>query len=386
MSAPVLKLHRNLRRQVLRGHPWIYKEAFESLPPVPVATLAKVVDRKDEFLCWGMLDSHSPIALRVISVEEKFSQKTIENKLEQAYKIRSHITSDYTDAYRLVNGEGDFLPGLVCDVYAGSAVIQYDGQGPREFWQTFPIARKVIDLTKVDAVYIKPRGKDGSDFRRLIGKVNDTQPTIKENNCKFTVDIEQGQKTGFFLDQRENRKYLAGISRGQRVINLFSYTGGFSVYAGRGKADKVVSVDISEKATSLAEKNWLLNNLPGSKHESLCVNVFDYLQSESEKWDVVIVDPPSMAHSEEQKEGATKKYTELFSQAARRVTAGGDLLLSSCSSHISFPDFYEICVEALSKARKRGQVLNIAGQGRDHPFPLACPEMRYLKFFHLRVD
>ncbi len=176
------------------------------------------------------------------------------------------------------------------------------------------------------------------------------------------------------------------MSRGKTVLNLFSYSGGFSVNAGLGGALKVASLDISKGAIDLADRNWALNGLDKSKHEALCVDVFEYLNSAGESWDHIIVDPPSMSPSESKKEAAIAKYIEVFAAAAKRVTPNGDFSVSSCSSHISFEDFFQIIEEALSAARRTGQILRVSGQGSDHPFPHACQELRYLKFVHLALD
>jgi len=210
--------------------------------------------------------------------------------------------------------------------------------------------------------------------------------TVSENGVLFKVDIVHGQKTGFFLDQRDNRQYVKNTSRGKTVLNLFSYTGGFSIYAGVGGAAKVASLDIAEGAIRLSEENWALNGLDPKKHISLCVDVFKYLTGESEMWDHIIVDPPSMSHSEDQKQRAIAKYIELFATAAKKVKKQGQLSLSSCSSHVSFEDFFEITNEALSQARRKGQILRVSGQGPDHPFPHISHEQRYLKYIHLALD
>ena len=200
------------------------------------------------------------------------------------------------------------------------------------------------------------------------------------------MNLEKGQKTGFFLDQRDNRFYVRGISKNKSVLNLFSYTGGFSISAGLGGAARVASVDISKGAIETANENWTMNDLDSSKHAGLAVDVFDYLAKDTEIWDHIIVDPPSMSHSEERREIAIQKYTDLFAVAAKKVKPLGELSLSSCSSHVSFDDFFKIISEAMSQARRRGQILRVAGQGPDHPFPHACPELRYLKFVHLALD
>jgi 23S rRNA (cytosine1962-C5)-methyltransferase len=220
----------------------------------------------------------------------------------------------------------------------------------------------------------------------MAGEITEPEITVCENGNQFKVNLEKGQKTGFFLDQRENRKYIQSISRGLSVLNLFSYTGGFSISAGRGGAKKVASVDISGGAIDLAEQNWALNGLAPEAHSGLCVDVFSYLASMQETWDHIIVDPPSMGHSEEHKSRAQAKYIELFTAVAKKVKPKGQLSLSSCSSHISFEDFFEIITESLSQARRRSQILRVSGQGPDHPYPHSCPELRYLKFVHLVLN
>lgn len=387
MSKHKIQLKRNLRRTILRGHPWVYKEALASLPKINKAELAQVFDMKNEFVAWAMLDPHSPLSLRIMSLEKSPpSFEFFQKRFLRAYELRKSVIPEKTNAYRLFNGEGDHLPGLVCDVYDSVAVLQFDGQGPSEFWDKAQIAEWIIHNTHLTTVVEKFRRHSEGGIQLLAGPACADVLTVSENGVLFKVDIVNGQKTGFFLDQRDNRKYVQNTNRDKTVLNLFSYTGGFSVYAGLGGAKKVASLDVSEGAIKLSEENWQLNGLDPKKHVSLCVDVFKYLEGDKEMWDHIIVDPPSMSHSEDQKERAVAKYTELFAAAAKRVKAQGQLSLSSCSSHISFADFYEITNEALSQARRRGQILRVAGQGPDHPFPHISHELRYLKFIHLALD
>ena len=220
----------------------------------------------------------------------------------------------------------------------------------------------------------------------LAGEKPAEEVIATEHGVKFIVNLEKGQKTGFFLDQRENRNYIRSVSKGMSVLNLFSYSGGFSVYAGLGGAKKVASLDIADGAIQLAKRNWELNGLPDGAHQGLCVDVFEYLNTASEIWDHIIVDPPSMGHSEEHKERAQSKYIELFATVAKKIKTGGQLSVSSCSSHISFEDFFEIINESLSQAKRRGRIIRVSGQGPDHPFPHSCHELRYLKFVHLILN
>lgn len=404
MSKLKVRLTRNLRKSIQQGHPWVYKEAIAPVDDVSTATLARVLDSKNEDLAWAIYDPHSPLALRILSTDPAPPSKSngfFERRFARAKSLRESLLStrghseNETDAFRLFNGEGDLLPGLVCDLYGEIAVLQFDGTGPQEFWgsdavnSVTGIANWLLGNLPIKTVVEKTRRSSDRTIAHVAGRAvetTDLSVVVKEHGAHFEVNLEKGQKTGFFLDQRENRFYVREGSRGKSVLNLFSYTGGFSISAGLGGAEKVVSVDISQGAIDAAEKNWSLNGLNASQHEGLAVDVFDFIKTNQELWDHVIVDPPSMGHSEDRKEIAIQKYTELFAIAARKVKSGGELSLSSCSSHVSFEDFFKIITDALSVARRRGQIARVSGQGADHPFPHACPELRYLKYVHLWLD
>lgn len=386
MARLKIKLSRNLRRSILRGHPWVYKEAIVSPGKVDQAQLCQVLDNKGE-LAWAIYDPHGPLSLRILSLEKTPPlQLFLEKQFARALALRKNIISPQTTAYRLFNGEGDLLPGLVCDMYGETAVLQFDGQGPSEFWDAQMVAEWLMANAGCTSVIEKTRRNSDRTTELILGKPVDSEVVVKENDVNFKVNLEKGQKTGFFLDQRDNRNYIRSVSSGKSVLNLFSYTGGFSVYAGLGGAKKVASLDVSKGAISLAEENWKLNGLEPSLHQGLCVDVFEYLNGDPEEWDHIIVDPPSMSHSEDQRDLAKSKYIDLFAAAAKRVCKKGELSMSSCSSHVSFDDFFEIIDEALSQARRRGQILRVSGQGADHPFPHACHELRYLKFVHVALD
>ena len=386
MAKLKVKLGRNLRRSLMRGHPWVYREAVVAPPQVERAQFCQVLDGKGE-LGWAIYDPHAPLCLRLLSTEKAPPTADLfQKRMGRALDLRRNVRSGETNAFRLFNGEGDLLPGLVCDMYDKVAVTQFDGVGPGEFWDKQMITDWLLANSGCKTVVEKNRRSSDRTLELRGGDACDSEVTVKENGVLFKVNLEKGQKTGFFLDQRDNRDYVRKMNSGKSVLNLFSYTGGFSVYAGMGQASRVASLDISKGAIEMAEQNWALNGLEASKHTGLCVDVFDYLRGEKEMWDHIIVDPPSMSHSEDQKQTAKAKYIELFAAAANRVQAKGQLSLSSCSSHISFDDFFEIINEALSAVRRQGQILRVSGQGPDHPFPHACLELRYLKFVHLALD
>ncbi len=387
MALLKIKLARNLRRTVLQGHPWLFKEAIVPAPKVTTAQLALLLDNKGEDLAWALYDPHGALCVRILSLDKSPPQRsTFEKRMARAYQIRSSVRSPLTTAYRLFNGEGDLLPGLVCDVYGDIAVVQFDGQGPSEFWDKTMISDWLLANTECKSVIEKTRRNTERTTEPLGGKPAESEVIVKENGALFKVNLEKGQKTGFFLDQRDNRQFVRQISRGKSVLNLFSYTGGFSVYAGLGGASRVASLDVSKGAIAMAEDNWALNGLTPATHVGLGLDVFDYLKGEKEMWDHILVDPPSMSHSESQIDLAKAKYIELFAAAAKRVSPQGELSLSSCSSHVSFNHFFEIINESLSQVRRKGQILRVSGQGMDHPFPHACHELRYLKFVHLILE
>lgn len=381
-----LKLSRDLRKSVLRGHPWIYSDALLNPPRGGVPGLCELLDKRGEFLAWGMSCPNSDLRVRILSTNRKPPQVDFyEKRVLSAIQLRKQVVRGETNCYRLLNGEGDGLPGMVCDVYSDTAVVQFDGADCFAFWDHDWIAKVLLKHLPLRSVYVKPRFSD-SWSPEVFGEIDSAQAVeVIENGIRFLVNYKEGQKTGFFLDQRDNRLYVRGLSRDQSVLNLFSYTGGFSLNAGIGGASRVTSVDLAPEAIRMAQESWQLNGLPGEKHQGVVADVFSYVEQATEKWDLVIVDPPSMTHSEKSKPMAMASYAELFAKAARLVVPGQHLLLSSCSSHISFEDFFSIVDEAMSRARLNAKIVRVSGQGPDHPFPHYCHELRYLKFVHLQI-
>lgn len=389
-----IKLKQNLRRSILRGHPWIYRESI--ITPSDAGQkvqLCQLMD-KNEFLAWCIYSPTGPLALRVLSLDSKAPKaEFFKARFNQALNLRKSFNPQTTNAFRLINGEGDRLPGLICDIYNNVGVLQFDGPACKSFWKNPMQLEPLLDFLKntgfIKSIYEKMRfdekRESGIKNELLWGISQGPEIEVLENSMKFLVNIEDGQKTGFFLDQRDNREFVKRISKGYQVLNLFSYTGGFSVAAGIGGAQNVTSVDLAPEAVQACSKNWELNSLNKASHEGICEDVFEFLKKDKRKWDFIIVDPPSMTHSEAQKALAIKKYTEIFSQAIKSLNRHAHLSLSSCSSHINFDDFQEIINEALAQNKARAQILRISGQGIDHPFVHISHEMRYLKFVHLFV-
>ena len=367
----------------MQGHPWIYKDNLAIPREAGTTSLCKLKDQKNDLIGWGIYSPQSPLAFRLLTLDKNPpNAKYYTELLSQALQLRLSLDPKMTNAYRLVNGEGDLMPGFICDVYGSVAVIQFDGQSMYEFWDQDFLANWILNSTNCLTVYFKPRHDSNLKSKIWGEELSSNLVQCRENGYEFLVDIKDGQKTGFFLDQRDNRQYLGQLANQKTVLNLFCYTGGFSVYAGMNQAKSVTSVDMAQGALDLSQKIWELNQLK-TPHKTVCADVFKYLANESEKFDIVICDPPSLAKSESQKQTAINKYIDTFALAAKKVKPGGHLVLSSCSSHISFNDFDVIASEALSKARQRGQTLRVSGQGLDHPYPQACPHLRYLKFMDL---
>lgn len=384
-----LKLSKERTRQLKQGYPWIYKDCLLELPNAKAGSRAIVRDKDGSALAFGIYDPHSPLAVRVCAVEqEKLGDELILKRLEAALALRKNLFDSSTMGFRLLNGEGDGLPGLVCDIYGKHAVLKLDGNGPSEFWNLPAFIEWLSNRLKIEVVFHKFRSDAESRGEILKGEIPKAPVLFLENGIKFTADIVQGQKTGFFFDQRDNRNRIKLLSKNKRVLNLFAYTGGFSIYAGVGGAQHVTTIDIAKPAIEAAKENWSINELDKNAHTALASDAFEFLDKSSkdnQSWDLIIVDPPSFAPAERHVAKATESYKTLFTESIKVLEEGGVIALSSCSSHINMTDFMEICRASVSKAKRRARVIGVYGQPEDHPFPLACSELQYLKFLMLKM-
>ncbi len=384
-----LQLRRDLVRNIKRGHAWVYPEALRGLPQAKPGAQAILLDnRGGREIGRGYFDPDGAIALRVCTTQRgaALTDNWAQGRIQRAIDLRQALFDENTTGYRLLNGEGDGLPGLVCDRYGEAAVLKLDGEAARRFWDAVGIAELLAETLGLKIVYERFRGRDKERGRALFGPEPSEPAYFLEHGVSFAADLVRGQKTGFFLDMRENRRRMQVFAAGKTVLNVFGYTGGFSVYAGLGGAKFVTTVDTAQPALDAADVNWRLNDLPPDKHTTVCADAFEFLESAKQEWDVVILDPPSFAPSKDSLPQALKAYQKMVAAGALVTADNGILAVGSCSSHVSMEDFTTICQEGISQARGRATILSIHTQPPDHPAPLAMPEFRYLKFVIMRVN
>lgn len=390
-KAQRIKLTRDLGKHIKRGNPWIFSDAVEKVK-VPEGTYAILMSHKSEILAHGFYSPSINLSFRVLNLgDKKFNDTEVVARMARAISNKKHLLTVDNKCFRILNGEGDELPGVTADYYQGTVVLKLDGSASEAFWKKEEIANYFMEQSQipVKCVYYKRKNREEEKGLILAGE-SDTlhDHEFLENSVKFRTNIIDAAKTGFFLDQRENRNFIRTVSKDKTLLNLFGYTGGFSVYGGLGGATRVTTVDIAPAAIKASEVNWEINLLPSENHEGICVDAFEYVleaQKEKKLWDIVITDPPSFAPNAKAVESAEEAYTKIFADSLKLVKDGGFFAASSCSGHVSFESFLEIVQEALSKSRRRGKVILIKGQPEDHPFPFALPEMRYLKFVYLQV-
>lgn len=386
-----LKLTRDLTKHIKRGDPWVFSDTIEK-QKVPEGSYAILMSHKNEALAHGFYSPSINLSFRVLNIgDRKFNDTEVVLRMARAISIKKHLLTTENKCFRVFNGEGDDLPGVVADYYDGLVVLKLDGSAAEAFWKKLEIAQYFMEQNQipVKGVYYKRKNSEEDKGELLVGKCeNLNEVEFLEHGVKFRTNVIDAAKTGFFLDQRENRNFIRSVSKDKTLLNLFGYTGGFSVYAGLGGASMVTTVDIAPNAIKASELNWEINLLASEKHEALCEDAFLFVekaQTEKRTWDIVITDPPSFAPNQKALETATAAYTKIYSDSLKLVKDGGFFVASSCSGHIGMEDFLAIVQDALSKSRRRGKVLLIKGQPEDHPFPMALQEMRYLKFIYLQV-
>lgn len=375
------------------GHPWVYAERVkEANRPGVTGETAVIYDRRDRFLGIGLFDAGSPLRVRMLhtGAPVTVNQAWWRSRLNTALDKRRRLFGAETDGYRWISGENDGWPGLVLDRYAGTVVLKlYSAVWlPRlaevETMLRAALAPEALVLRLSRNIQDIARKEFGvtEGFR---GEPGEETVIFTENGLRFEAEVRHGQKTGFFLDQRDNRKRAGELARGRDVVNAFSFSGGFSVYAARGGAKSVTDVDISAHALASAKRNFALNpSLSGVPHTGEQSDAFAWLaNSAPRKAGLVITDPPSLAKRETERAGAITAYEKLAASALRHVAPGGVLLAASCSAHVSETEFFGAVLKAARKSGGRVETLWTAGHAADHP--VTFPEAAYLKALALRV-
>lgn len=386
-----------LGRHIRAGHPWVFKKAIESAPKIPPGSVVDLTD-DGRFAGRGYWDPYSAIAVRVLTTDprETIDQDFFARRVRAALDSRrALIDLSGTNAFRLLHGEGDGLPGVVVDLYDGVAVLKLYSAGltPHRPLILEALKSALTDLKGIvgrDELGRDDDGEEGKgEGKMLFGSEAPRPLTILERDAKFLVDVYAGQKTGFFLDQRENRFLLRRISRGLDVLNCFCFSGGFSVNAALGGAASVFSVDQDADAIALARENFTLNGLPAAKHDFLAADAFELLDSfkrEGRKFDLVILDPPAFAKSQKAVEGALAGYASLNRQALAVLKPGGLLCTASCSARVSSEAFFDAVKEGAYNADVDLTLVEERYQPPDHPVRLQFREGKYLKFYVLRAS
>lgn len=394
---PSVKLKKGRDKSFNRKHPWIFSGAIDSVKDINQnGETVDIISGDGKLLGYGSYSSQSQISVRVLSfnTEDKIDSDFFKQRVESAVQFREQIiNTELTNTYRVINAESDFLPGLVVDKYGDVLVCQFLSAGA-EFWKK-KIVEILVNQFNPMGIFersdVAVREKEGLPQSKglLYGQKPEDLIEVIENGIKFFVDINLGHKTGFYLDQRENRKILKMFSTEKEILNCFSYTGGFSAYALQAGASKVVNVDSSAEALSLSDKNLFLNGIDSSKYENIQDDVFKYLRKlrdTNKQFDLIILDPPKFAESVSQIEKASRGYKDINMLALKLLRKNGILFTFSCSGHI-IPDlFNKIIADAATDARREVHILKFLTQSPDHTVLTSFPEGLYLKGLVCKVS
>lgn len=378
-----------------RFHPWIFSGAIHHTEggKLEEGDLVEVLSSDGRFLAIGHWQIGS-IAVRVLTFKKQpIDQAFWQKRLAAALDVRKAIGvagREDNDIYRLVHGEGDNLPGLVIDVYGQTAVMQAHSVGMHVCRKELAKALKEVMGESLQAIYYKSettlpfKAQLGQENGFLLGESHDD--VARENGLKFHIDWLKGQKTGFFVDQRDNRALVEHYAKGRKVLNMFCYTGGFSVYAMRGGAELVHSVDSSAKAVELVDANMELNFPGDSRHEAFAEDAFKFMEQMQEKYDLIILDPPAFAKHKDALHNALRGYTKLNCKAFEKIQPGGILFTFSCSQAVNKDQFRMAVFTAAAMAKRKVRILHQLHQPADHPINIYHPEGEYLKGLVLYVE
>ena len=390
---PQIILKKGKEESLKRFHPWVFSGAIQAIEEgIEEGDTVCLVNRNGDFIAVGHYQEGS-IAVRVLTFEDReIDDDFWHSRISSALKMRQSIgiaDSPSNNTYRLVHGEGDNLPGLIIDVYGDTAVMQAHSIGMHKVRKE--IAKALVDVmeSRISNVYYKSETTlpfmDATDMNGFIYGGSDNNVAL-ENGLKFRVDWLKGQKTGFFVDQSENRSLLEKYAAGKRVLNMFCYTGGFSFYAMRGGAQLVHSVDSSAKAIDLTRENVSLNFPGDQRHEAFCEDAFKYLEKAGDNYNLIILDPPAFAKHRGALHNALKGYTRLNQKAFEKIERGGILFTFSCSQVVTKDHFRNAVFTAAALAKRNVRILHQLHQPADHPINIYHPEGEYLKGLVLYVE
>lgn len=382
-------LKKNKEKAIKQKHHWIFSGAIISMPKITAGEILKVCSHDGKMLGFGYFNPKSSLIGRMISYGEEPYLESLKNALARAVMMRKQLIDQKTTGYRLINGEGDEIPGLIVDNYAGFLVMQIGTQGIENLkpW----LVDQLWNLMPCKGIYEKSLGSSrkeegmAAQENHLKGELV-TEVLIKENDLQFIVNPQEGQKSGFFLDQRLMRQQIKHYAFNKKVLNCFCYTGGFSAYALAGGAQFVDSVDISQKAVALAERNMSLNSFEKDRYEMHCADVFEFLRHRQLDYQLVILDPPAFAKKKQEVMQACRGYKDINRLAMQKMPAGSLLLTCSCSYHVDEKLFQQVLFQAALEAGRHIKIIGKHALAADHPINIYHPEMDYLKSFLLYID
>ena len=391
MNYPKIILHKGKETSPLRFHPWIFSGAIHKKEGhIEEGSVVEVFSAQDKYLATGYYANGS-IAIRILSFEQTpiDLQHWIE-KIQRAknYRTNMKIMNENTNVYRLFFGEGDGAPGLIIDHYDGHLVIQCHSYGIYLMRELIAEALVKVFGSQLKSIYDKSAETLPKQFtdKAVNGFIKGIQEEVivQENGHLFKIDFVNGQKTGFFIDQRENRKLLGSYSAGKSVLNTFSYTGGFSVYAAKNGATHVDSIDISKTAIELCDQNVALNQC--ANHNSYAIDTFEFLKDKKDLYDIIVLDPPAFAKSRDSKHNAVQAYKRLNATALKYIKSNGLLFTFSCSGVVDKFLFYNTITAAAIEAKRNVKIIHYLNQPADHPVIPYFPEGEYLKGMVLWVE
>ena len=392
-----IKVKPAAEKAIHKGHPWVFEEAIrkQSIKGNP-GDLAIIYDqKKNKFLAAGLFDPFSPIRIKVLHfhTSAQIDADWLEARIKTAHTLRLPLLETETDSYRLIHGENDGLPGLIADVYAGVLVVKLYSQ----IWLPYLkiVLPKLVEVSQSKVLVLRlsramQQAGDSiyglKDGQVLMGTLSDQSVIFREHGLKFSANVIQGHKTGFFLDHRNNRKKIGQISEGKSVLDIFAYAGGFSVHALGGGAREVIGLDISAQALSMAQDNVALN-FKKVNHQIMAVDAFEGMQqlhSQGKTFDIVIVDPPSFAKRDSERLRALNTYSRLCQLAIHLVAPNGVLLMASCSSRIKADEYFDLVLREIQNSGRGFEELEKTYHDIDHP--VGFPEGAYLKSVYYRLS